>query len=1037
MKKTLVVLLGVCLIALLIGSVEAKNAITDKKIVAKDWSTYGTNENLDPGLRGLYESAAVDTYYIVWYTFEQMDWQGWTRLDNTAQRGTFFHVDNFVGIAPGVHNHFIPLQGTKSMWCGARPNPTDPYMCSWINAPGYGTNWNQYLTSPAFSFVGAINWSYKCNWDSEDGWDITHVEYDAGGGNWQVVAEWTGTGDSVVSHLIAIGSVATKLRYRLTSDSNTNDEDGLLQTDGAFIVDSIRVADNTGVIHYSDFEAPAVGATTDGWWTGAPAPGYGSFSGLLTNLADKDPCGDNFGTQVVFFVGSTIPSVSYPGLFDTPFCTGPGNKRAPCQDEMIVSPIIDMQKYSTNKDQNQDAVIPAGDLPLLGGTLFLWTVYRDLPDKNCVFYTWQVRKLDPVTLCPTAWYSLNYVYYGENKDYIFTGQDVSKWIATNQPVQLGIGCIDMCEYWGTTTCNCVAHTPSPWFDQVRLLRYKTAGPQWTIRDLDIFQDNFPQAEYDMESYVRADMADDINLATDPQIRPGDSIVVSVTSPLGGGIPQDYGANHLPAVWLHVRCSYIGTDGLKPAYIDGVQLAPPAGKGPGKYDPAYVPAPAAHWNIIQCERARGASGSLPPDFYAVDLNDSLFTRGYMIEYYFTAKDVAGTETALPTYARSRTDRYYEFTCLPTLNSSVLFVDDFTGRGSFRGTVEDYWNAVFHAVLPSNDFPDRYDVNGPSSGVDDGLGSRAKTNQLITVYDKIIWDSGDLNAYTITDGTDDKSNDCDALINWMNLSEHHVGLWICGDMLATDLKNKALPNDLALMQTWCGTDLFNSSYFDATGGRTAGGIITPIVVGDADGALFIHLGVPDQFYVFGGCPIINTFDCLLKVGANAHYSLHYPVYNAQNYYAGVMNDRTNSGAYPVRTMWFGFSYMAIRDDVLASPEDRFEIARDVIAWMNNPVNPNVSEGTVPRAYKLAQNVPNPFNPSTAIAFEMKDKGVVTLKIYNVAGQLVRTLLNGTKDVGSYTVTWDGKNDRGGAVASGVYFYKMETRNFSQTKKMVMLR
>jgi flagellar hook assembly protein FlgD len=64
-------------------------------------------------------------------------------------------------------------------------------------------------------------------------------------------------------------------------------------------------------------------------------------------------------------------------------------------------------------------------------------------------------------------------------------------------------------------------------------------------------------------------------------------------------------------------------------------------------------------------------------------------------------------------------------------------------------------------------------------------------------------------------------------------------------------------------------------------------------------------------------------------------------------------------------------------------------------------------------------------------------VALKVYNVAGQLVRTLVNGTKDAGSYTITWDGKNNRGSGVASGIYFYKMETKDFSQTKKMVMLR
>jgi flagellar hook assembly protein FlgD len=138
-----------------------------------------------------------------------------------------------------------------------------------------------------------------------------------------------------------------------------------------------------------------------------------------------------------------------------------------------------------------------------------------------------------------------------------------------------------------------------------------------------------------------------------------------------------------------------------------------------------------------------------------------------------------------------------------------------------------------------------------------------------------------------------------------------------------------------------------------------------------------------------------------------------------------------------MWFGFSYMYVRDDVLGVPADRFELAKNVFDWMQNITNTNVTPAETPKSTKLAQNFPNPFNPSTTIKFDLKDKGFVSLKVYNVAGQLVRTLVNGERDANSYTVTWDGKNDRGGAVASGIYFYKMETKDFSQTKKMVMLR
>jgi hypothetical protein len=163
----------------------------------------------------------------------------------------------------------------------------------------------------------------------------------------------------------------------------------------------------------------------------------------------------------------------------------------------------------------------------------------------------------------------------------------------------------------------------------------------------------------------------------------------------------------------------------------------------------------------------------------------------------------------------------------------------------------------------------------------------------------------------------------------------------------------------------------------------------------------------------------------------------VKNSINYRAAIASTQLNPGGFNVNTMWFGFSYQYVRDDVVATPADRFELAKNVFDWMQNITNTNVTPAETPKSTKLAQNFPNPFNPSTTIKFDLKEKGFVTLKVYNVAGQLVRTLVSGEKDANTYTVTWDGKNDRGGAVASGIYFYKMETKDFSQTKKMVMLR
>ena len=92
-------------------------------------------------------------------------------------------------------------------------------------------------------------------------------------------------------------------------------------------------------------------------------------------------------------------------------------------------------------------------------------------------------------------------------------------------------------------------------------------------------------------------------------------------------------------------------------------------------------------------------------------------------------------------------------------------------------------------------------------------------------------------------------------------------------------------------------------------------------------------------------------------------------------------------------------------------------------------------------LSANYPNPFNPVTRIQYTVGGSQThplpVTLRVYNVLGQVVRTLVNERKERGTYEVIWDGKDESGDEVASGVYFYKLQAEGFSQTKKMVMMK
>ncbi len=982
---------------------------------------------VDPGLRGMYEEAAVDTYCLVWYDFEIRNWQGWTRVDETAQRGDFWHVDDFTGLAG-----YAALQGAKSMWCGARPNPADPYFCSWANAPGYGNGWDQSLATAATPFVGAITLSYRIAYDVEPDYDYVRVEYSAAGG-WETAAEYTGENDTIVSLFLPLTAAQTKLRFHFTSDGAWSDEDGLYDTHGACVLDSISLSDTGAFTDFEDFESAPIGANEWGIWRGQGAASFGMYSGLTSNLNDKDPCGENFSSLIVFYIGSPVPSTSYPGLYDTPFCKGAGGREAPCQNELVISPPIDTRRYSTGRDGVQDGVIPPGELPSLAGFVLKYAHYEDIGAwTNLVFSQWHVRNIE--NGCPGPWLDRNYLPWG-NWDWIYSMEVVSDLI-TSDTVQVSLGVVDMCDVWYLVNGNCAQHTPAPWFDNVRLYRYDSSGPQWSARDLDLFQDNFPSQEFVLESYVRADAANDINTNDDPVIRPGDSIVVDCSSPLGGGIAPDptYGG---PAVYIHVKCAYIGPAPDKPD-LYGPSLAGSVltGRTGSQYtiNFNYISDDGV-WTKIQCDTARTAGG-IQRNRYMVDLNDELFTRGYEIEYYFTARDVAGEERALAKWAR------FEWTCLPTKSSNVLFVDE--SRYSLLQTAgaRQYWDRAWDALLDP-DPPDRYDVNSPSSGVSNGPGSRAKNHQLTESYEVIVWDCGNFQSVTITDGTvnSDKSNDCRMLIDWMNLSEHDVGLWICGDDVAYDLDGLASIPALTLLHTWCGVDFVATSYFDETGGITGGGIVYPLVTGDADAGIFVHGGVPDSLYADGGCWWLNQFDVLGKTGTGK-YALRYPAYNATNYYAGISNEQLNAGGYFARTMWFGLSMRFVRDAAMGDIPIRVHLAHDVFTWMavgcNQPgCDEKLTPAETPRTYRLSQNYPNPFNPTTTIRFDMKERGLVTVKIYDVAGRLVRTLANEVRDAGAYSAVWDGRNERGAAVASGIYFYRMETEGFSATKKLVMLR
>jgi hypothetical protein len=91
----------------------------------------------------------------------------------------------------------------------------------------------------------------------------------------------------------------------------------------------------------------------------------------------------------------------------------------------------------------------------------------------------------------------------------------------------------------------------------------------------------------------------------------------------------------------------------------------------------------------------------------------------------------------------------------------------------------------------------------------------------------------------------------------------------------------------------------------------------------------------------------------------------------------------------------------------------------------------------SFHLAQNYPNPFNPTTTINYELSKWQQVSLSIFNINGQLVRTLVNAQQGPGNYSIIWDGLNENGHHVSSGIYFYKLSTEKETLTKRMLLLK
>ena len=327
-----------------------------------------------------------------------------------------------------------------------------------------------------------------------------------------------------------------------------------------------------------------------------------------------------------------------------------------------------------------------------------------------------------------------------------------------------------------------------------------------------------------------------------------------------------------------------------------------------------------------------------------------------------------------------------------NKRYLIVDGFDrygGSGSWQKPQHDFVRYYGEALAASGRTFDAAANETVAAG-----------NILLNNYSGVMWFLGDESTVNRTFNSTEQ-NVVKAYL------EGGGKLFVTGSEIAYELigRSAADPND----------KLFFTNYFKATwGGDKADGS----TISGVSGNIFAGISA-----TFGQTYPEDYPDYFVPAGGAVTNLLYTPTQVAGLNYMGTFGSSTTVGA----LVYFGFPF-----ETIASLTQRTALMGGIVQYFEtaNPVNarPNSSPGT----YSLEQNYPNPFNPATQIRFTAAHDGFVSLKVYDVLGKEVATLVGAEKTAGSYSVRWDAGN-----FPSGVYFYRLKTGEFTDTKKLILMK